>query len=59
MKTIIYSILFLVVSNSVQSQWIQRYNGTGNTDDIAYSTAVDTSGNVYVTGKSKGIGTGF
>lgn len=36
-------------------QWTQRYNGTGNVDDIANSIAIDNLGNVYVTGKSFGI----
>jgi uncharacterized delta-60 repeat protein len=36
-------------------QWVQRYNGTGNGDDIAYSLVVDNWENVYVTGSSHGI----
>jgi uncharacterized delta-60 repeat protein len=34
--------------------WIQRYNGTGDLDDIPKGIAVDAAGNVYVTGESAG-----
>lgn len=37
-------------------QWARTYNGTGNNSDFAYRLALDVSGNVHVTGWSRGIG---
>ena len=37
--------------------WVRRYNGPGNGPDVALALAVDGSGNLYVTGRSRDIGT--
>jgi Beta-propeller repeat len=35
-------------------QWVERYDGPGNSDDFAVALGIDNSGNVYVTGQSPG-----
>jgi len=39
--------------------WVKRYNGPGNSFDIARALAIDGSNNVYVTGYSYGNGTNY
>lgn len=58
---IISALLLLsnYVSSQVNQEWVSRYDGTGNGVDDAYDLTTDVSGNVYVTGRSTGIGTGF
>ncbi|KXK48506.1 MAG: PKD repeat protein [Chlorobi bacterium OLB5] len=38
--------------------WLNRYNGTGNNVDKAYSVKIDNSDNIIVTGESSGLNSG-
>ena len=49
-------MLIIKYSGAGEALWTNRYNGPGNSTDIATAVAVDQSGNVFVAGYSKGIG---
>lgn len=53
-------IATLKYNSSGVQQWVVRYNGPANLGDSANSLAVDSYGNVYITGASCGTGnTGY
>jgi len=58
---IMLSVLFVAIPVVAQvgEAWVARYNGPANGYDVAVLLAVDDSGNVYVTGRSIGSGTGW
>jgi uncharacterized delta-60 repeat protein len=56
------SIFFLVIISTfsysqVNLEWAKMYNGSGNAYDEATGIAIDGSGNIYITGGSRGSGT--
>jgi uncharacterized delta-60 repeat protein len=56
----LFLILFsLTVNAQVTRQWVATYNGPANKQEWANSIAVDKQGNVYVTGCSEGIESGY
>ncbi|MDZ4712177.1 MAG: SBBP repeat-containing protein [bacterium] len=65
MKFFIVLIMIVMITancdhsfSQVSTQWRSNYNGIAGDTDIVTSVAVDTAGNVYVTGCSAGSGTG-
>jgi uncharacterized delta-60 repeat protein len=56
----LYSNYLTVKYNSTgQFQWVRTYAGRGTSYNLLHDMAVDNHENIYVTGCSPGIGTGF
>jgi uncharacterized delta-60 repeat protein len=54
-----YDYATIKYNSSGQQLWLQRYNGPANNHDQASALALDQDCNVYVTGRSMGIGTNY
>jgi hypothetical protein len=60
----VFGIIFLIISPAssqveAKLEWDAYYAAPGYSNDVGYSIAVDNDGNVYVSGRSQGYGSGF
>ncbi len=46
-------------STAGEEEWVMRYDGPASGEDWGHAIGADGDGNVYVTGKSTGVGTGY
>lgn len=49
-----YDFITIKYNSHGEQQWVQTYNGPGNSSDFATAIEIDPLGNVYVTGSSDG-----
>lgn len=54
-----YDFIILKYNSSGMQQWLKTYNGTGSSTDSPSDLKTDASGNIYITGYSTGVGTGY